>query len=88
MRVLVDCFIILQDHRKFPQRYYEFLDYFRAPDGPVFLKICGESSCNGISNDYLAVSTCIELIWFEWLEQLMFDRQMGVVVFFVCVGFS
>ncbi|MBA0770062.1 hypothetical protein Gotri_018740 [Gossypium trilobum] len=43
------------DHRQFKQRYYEFLDYFQAPDGPIFLKICGESSCNGISNDYLGV---------------------------------
>jgi hypothetical protein len=43
------------DDRKFSQRYYEFLDHFRKPDGPIFLKICGESSCNGIVNDYLAV---------------------------------
>ncbi|GAB4847507.1 Probable serine protease eda2 [Ancistrocladus abbreviatus] len=43
------------DHRHFEQRYYEFLDYFRAPDGPVFLKICGESSCIGIPNDYVTV---------------------------------
>ncbi|CAK7334363.1 unnamed protein product [Dovyalis caffra] len=43
------------DHRKFQQRYYEFLDYFRMPDGPIFLKICGESSCNGIANDYISV---------------------------------
>ncbi|KAB5547550.1 hypothetical protein DKX38_010956 [Salix brachista] len=45
----------LQDHHKFPQRYYEFLDYFRIPDGPIFLEICGESSCNGIVNDYISV---------------------------------
>ncbi|CAN6282506.1 unnamed protein product [Urochloa humidicola] len=43
------------DHHQFKQRYYEFLDYYRAPNGPIFLKICGEASCNGISNDYLAV---------------------------------
>nr|GMC57543.1 probable serine protease EDA2 isoform X1 [Ipomoea batatas] len=43
------------DHRKFSQRYYEFLDHFRIPDGPIFLKICGESSCNGIPNDYIGV---------------------------------
>ncbi|KAI3989122.1 hypothetical protein MKX01_033158 [Papaver californicum] len=43
------------NHVRFQQRYYEFLDYFRAPDGPIFLKICGESSCNGITNDYLSV---------------------------------
>ncbi|KAK8685728.1 hypothetical protein V6N13_124764 [Hibiscus sabdariffa] len=43
------------DHRQFKQRYYEFLDYFHVPDGPIFLKICGESSCGGISNDYLSV---------------------------------
>ena len=46
----------LQDHRKFQQRYYEFTDYFRLPDGPIFLKICGESSCDGIANDYIGVS--------------------------------
>lgn len=43
------------DHRQFKQRYYEFLDHFRPPDGPIFLKICGESSCNGIANDYISV---------------------------------
>ncbi|KAI3910193.1 hypothetical protein MKW92_011875 [Papaver armeniacum] len=43
------------NHIRFQQRYYEFLDYFRAPDGPIFLKICGEASCNGITNDYLGV---------------------------------
>ncbi|KAM6591770.1 hypothetical protein CsatA_014375 [Cannabis sativa] len=43
------------DHRQFKQRYYEYLDNFRIPDGPIFLRICGESSCNGISNDYLSV---------------------------------
>ena len=46
----------LQDHSKFPQRYYEFTDYFRLPDGPIFLKICGEASCDGIPNDYISVS--------------------------------
>ncbi|PON99506.1 Peptidase S [Trema orientale] len=43
------------DHRQFKQRYYEFLDNFRIPDGPIFLRICGESPCNGIYNDYLSV---------------------------------
>ncbi|KDP46696.1 hypothetical protein JCGZ_06484 [Jatropha curcas] len=43
------------DHRRFFQRYYEFLDYFRVPDGPIFLKICGESSCSGIADDYTSV---------------------------------
>ncbi|KAL5752532.1 hypothetical protein ACOSP7_022726 [Xanthoceras sorbifolium] len=43
------------DHRRFEQRYYEFLDNFRPSEGPIFLKICGESACNGISNDYISV---------------------------------
>ncbi|KAF3661888.1 putative serine protease EDA2 [Capsicum annuum] len=43
------------DHRTFGQRYYEFLDYFRFPDGPIFLKICGEAACSGIPNDYLSI---------------------------------
>ncbi|WJX88513.1 putative serine protease eda2 [Trifolium repens] len=43
------------DHRQFRQRYYEFLDYFRIPDGPVFLVIGGEGPCNGIVNDYIGV---------------------------------
>ncbi|KAK4778117.1 hypothetical protein SAY87_018304 [Trapa incisa] len=43
------------DGRQFSQRYYEFLDYFQMPDGPIFLKICGESACNGIVNDYIGV---------------------------------
>lgn len=42
------------DHRQFGQRYYEFLDHF-THDGPIFLKICGESACNGIPNDYISV---------------------------------
>ncbi|KAJ3682168.1 hypothetical protein LUZ60_014741 [Juncus effusus] len=43
------------NHRQFEQRYYEFFDYYRVSDGPIFLRICGESSCNGITNDYTAV---------------------------------
>ncbi|XP_076929722.1 putative serine protease EDA2 [Bidens hawaiensis] len=43
------------DTRSFKQRYYEYLDDFRIPDGPIFLVICGESACGGISNDYIAV---------------------------------
>ncbi|XP_028096211.1 probable serine protease EDA2 isoform X4 [Camellia sinensis] len=43
------------DHRQFPQRYYEFLDHFLPPKGPIFLKICGEGPCNGIPNDYVSV---------------------------------
>eukprot|EP00249_Psilotum_nudum_P010141 c22358_g1_i2 orf=506-1972(-) len=45
----------LQDRRQFEQRYYEFVDFFEAPHGPIFLKICGESTCSGIPNDYMAV---------------------------------
>ncbi|PHU19377.1 putative serine protease EDA2 [Capsicum chinense] len=45
----------VKDHRTFGQRYYEFLDYFRFPDGPIFLKICGEAACSGIPNDYLSI---------------------------------
>lgn len=44
-----------QDHRKFRQRYFEFMDYFRAPDGPVFMIICGEGPCSGIAKDYITV---------------------------------
>ncbi|KAJ7520146.1 hypothetical protein O6H91_20G068900 [Diphasiastrum complanatum] len=44
-----------QDRRQFSQRYYKFLDYFKAPDGPIFLRICGEYTCQGINNDYNAV---------------------------------
>ncbi|GMN29193.1 hypothetical protein TIFTF001_002337 [Ficus carica] len=43
------------DHRQFQQRYYEFLENFRIPDGPIFLNICGEGPCNGIQNDYLSI---------------------------------
>ena len=49
----------LQDHRQFKQRYYEFLDYHQKKDGPIFLKICGESACPGIANDYLSVSSVL-----------------------------
>ncbi|KAK4361489.1 hypothetical protein RND71_020441 [Anisodus tanguticus] len=57
--ILEESYVIITgkmvDHRTFGQRYYEFLDYFRIPDGPIFLKICGESACSGIPNDYLSV---------------------------------
>ncbi|KAI4330367.1 hypothetical protein MLD38_028662 [Melastoma candidum] len=43
------------DHRRFGQRYYQYFDDFQLPDGPIFLKICGEATCPGISNDYLSV---------------------------------
>ncbi|XP_027345781.1 probable serine protease EDA2 isoform X1 [Abrus precatorius] len=43
------------DHRQFQQRYYEFLDYFRIPDGPIFLVIGGEGTNYGIVNDYIGV---------------------------------
>ncbi|XP_030499131.2 probable serine protease EDA2 [Cannabis sativa] len=43
------------DHSQFKQRYYEFLDNFRIPDGPIFLVLCGEGPCNGIVNDYISV---------------------------------
>lgn len=44
-----------QDRRTFQQRYYEYLNFFDAPSGPVFLMICGEATCGGITNDYSAV---------------------------------
>ncbi|XP_023550535.1 probable serine protease EDA2 [Cucurbita pepo subsp. pepo] len=43
------------NRHKFQQRYFEFLDYFRIPDGPIFFRICGEGPCNGIANDYLSI---------------------------------
>ncbi|KAJ0971071.1 hypothetical protein J5N97_019030 [Dioscorea zingiberensis] len=42
------------DHPQFKQRFYEFIDYYQV-GGPIFLKICGESTCPGIPNDYTAV---------------------------------
>ncbi|KAH7415324.1 hypothetical protein KP509_14G037800 [Ceratopteris richardii] len=44
-----------QESVRFPQRFFEFLDYFDAPNGPIFLIIWGESTCYGILNDYIAV---------------------------------
>ncbi|MCO5572592.1 hypothetical protein L7F22_026348 [Adiantum nelumboides] len=44
-----------QNRHAFQQRYFEYLEFFDAPSGPVFLKICGESTCGGITNDYSAV---------------------------------
>lgn len=77
-RIGIECkvwFGILQDHHKFQQRYYEFLDYFRMPDGPIFLKICGESSCDGIANDYIGVSygsfwVVLSVFWLLVLESI------------------
>ncbi|XP_074561075.1 putative serine protease EDA2 [Curcuma longa] len=42
-------------HHKFQQRYYEFLDHYQAPKGPVFLVVCGEETCDGIYRSYIAV---------------------------------
>jgi len=44
-----------QDRRVFQQRYYAFLDYFKDPNSPIFLRICGEGTCSGITNDYNVV---------------------------------
>ncbi|KAF3500831.1 hypothetical protein F2Q69_00040542 [Brassica cretica] len=49
------------DHRKFRQRYYEYLDNFRAPDGPVFMIICGEGPCSGIAKDYMSEALNVKL---------------------------
>ncbi|EFJ21993.1 hypothetical protein SELMODRAFT_106030, partial [Selaginella moellendorffii] len=35
------------DSRVFSQRYFEFLDYFQPQQGPIFLALCGESTCGG-----------------------------------------
>lgn len=43
------------DNRTFSQRYFEFLDYWRSPDGPVFLLVCGEYVCGGVGDDYRLV---------------------------------
>lgn len=49
----------MQGHHKFQQRYYEFLDYYQAPKGPVFLVVCGEESCDGIYRSYIVVSVVL-----------------------------
>lgn len=58
----------VQDHRKFGQRFYEYVDYYQVAKGPVFLKICGESACKGIVNDYLSVSMMLLAISDSWLS--------------------
>ncbi|KAK5784647.1 hypothetical protein PVK06_039173 [Gossypium arboreum] len=61
------------DHYSPYQRYYEFIDYFQVPDGPIFLEICGESSCNGISNDYLRLNSTISLQTHFFYRENEFD---------------
>lgn len=52
-----------QDRRVFSQRYYQFLDHFHHPShAPIFLRICGEGTCGGIANDYLAVRPSLILL--------------------------
>ncbi|RWW20262.1 hypothetical protein GW17_00015638 [Ensete ventricosum] len=58
------------DHRKFGQRFYEFLDYYQVSKGPIFLKICGESACNGIVNDYTSVKLTVSIALFLLQEYL------------------
>ncbi|KAI5072571.1 hypothetical protein GOP47_0012677 [Adiantum capillus-veneris] len=41
-----------QDYRTFQQRYYESVDYFVDPNGPIFLDICGEYRCRGIRDSF------------------------------------
>ncbi|KAJ6989878.1 hypothetical protein NC653_018396 [Populus alba x Populus x berolinensis] len=50
-----------------------FLDYFRMPDGPIFLKICGESSCDGIANGLYRLLQLF-LLFTNYTE---FDQQIG-----------
>lgn len=46
-----------QDNRTFQQRYYELIDNFVDPHGPIFLDICGEAECSGIFDSfYLALA--------------------------------
>ncbi|CAL9164035.1 unnamed protein product [Musa hybrid cultivar] len=42
-------------HSIFKQRFYEFLDYYQAPNGPIFLIIGGESELDGIYHSYVSV---------------------------------
>ncbi|XVF15870.1 hypothetical protein REPUB_Repub09cG0193400 [Reevesia pubescens] len=69
------------DHRQFQQRYYEFLDHFQVPDGPIFLNICGESSCPGIANDYISVKILTEIFLEENVESLLY-------YYFLFLGFQ
>lgn len=63
-----------QDHHQFRQRYFEFLDYFRIPDGPIFLVIGGEGPCNGITNDYIGVSCNPWSKFLLLIKQLLISR--------------
>ncbi|XP_024537575.1 probable serine protease EDA2 [Selaginella moellendorffii] len=36
-----------EDPRVFSQKYLELLDFFRPRNGPIFLVMCGESTCTG-----------------------------------------
>ncbi|KAJ0040435.1 hypothetical protein Pint_28413 [Pistacia integerrima] len=66
------------DHRQFEQRYYEFLDYFRpAENGPIFLKICGESACNGITNDYISCGILKGLV--KVVSSILFGTKSKVL---------
>ncbi|KAJ8512526.1 hypothetical protein OPV22_002960 [Ensete ventricosum] len=42
-------------HSRFKQRFYEVLDYYQAPNGPIFLIIGGESELDGIYHSYVSV---------------------------------
>ncbi|MCO5563408.1 hypothetical protein L7F22_017050 [Adiantum nelumboides] len=44
-----------QGSPKFRQRFFENLDFFNAPHGPIFLWICGEQTCQGTPNNYVTV---------------------------------
>ncbi|WMV18085.1 hypothetical protein MTR67_011470 [Solanum verrucosum] len=66
------------DHRTFGQRYYEFLDHFRIPDGPIFLKICGESACSGIPNDYLSTYMFDKAVCHENSSVGVFDAEQAL----------
>eukprot|EP00271_Cylindrocystis_brebissonii_P019786 TRINITY_DN6219_c0_g1_i1.p1 TRINITY_DN6219_c0_g1~~TRINITY_DN6219_c0_g1_i1.p1 ORF type:complete len:395 (+),score=48.02 TRINITY_DN6219_c0_g1_i1:41-1225(+) len=43
------------DGRTFPVRYFESLEFWREPNGPIFLLVCGEYVCGGVGSDYREV---------------------------------
>lgn len=46
----------MQDHSTFKQRYFEYLGYYKPPQGPIFLLVGGESEQIGIGKSYYTVS--------------------------------
>ena len=65
------------DKRAFLQRYWVYEDYFDNKTGPVFLYICGESTCKPPTDRSYPLQVCKEVkcLFYVWSTGTMGRRS-------------